>query len=136
VSLNIVVDLGRSSVKVMGNEGSFSFPFLVANKKNEFSDFIFMDAENLQWAYYNKKEIIFGETARMTGEVLFQNTEGKFFHESAMDLTVIAIAWYLKKHRNYDGVNLGVNLTFDNMFMKPDYVTFFKKKHTVKFYDK
>jgi hypothetical protein len=134
--INLGVDIGRSSVKVMGNAGYFSFPFLIANKKSEFSDYIFMKQEDLQWATYNKEEVIFGETARLAGEIVFQNTEGKFFHEIAMKLTVIAIAWYMKKFQADEEVMLGFNLTFENMFMKKDYIDFLKKKHKVVFFDK
>jgi hypothetical protein len=134
--INLGVDIGRSSVKVMGNAGNFAFPFLVANKKSEFSDYIFMNKDELQWATYNKEEIIFGETARLAGEIVFQNTEGKSFHALAMKLTILAIAWYMKKFQKDEVISLGINLTFDNMFMKPDYILFLKTKHKITFFDK
>jgi len=132
--LNIAVDVGRSSVKIMTKAGELSFPFLVATKRSLTADYYAPGEKIQKWAEVNGEEFFFGEEATLLGETVIQHTEGDAFREMSVKATVFAVAYAMLSAKTfYPKANVALNLTFDNHYQKEMYSKALKGKHKVHF---
>jgi len=133
-SLDIAVDVGRSSVKIAFLNRTMSFPFLVATKKAATADYFVSTSAIRKVATVDGAPYFFGEDATLFGDSVIQYTEGDIFREASVAVTLFSIAYAM-----YEGdaeqpkVNLAINLTFDNFYQKEAYAKALKGKHSVKF---
>lgn len=130
----VAVDVGRSSVKIATESGNLSFPFLLARKKAATADYYIPGSGVQKWANVDGEEYLFGEEALRLGDTILQYSEGPEFTKAAVAATVFSIALAMLEFDDFkDKVDLAINLTFDNHYLKSEYAEALKKEHTVEF---
>lgn len=131
--IHVAIDTGRSSVKVVFLGGKFLFPFTFSRSKTvEAESNVLFNKDVSHYATIDGETYLFGKTARLTGDHVFENTEGEQFKEVATKATLYGIARALDSLKLSNVlVEPAINLTFNNFFMKKEYQTSLLGNHEV-----
>lgn len=136
----VAVDVGRSAVKCVWGYprvSRFEFDSVLSFNKNPLQQTggqLGTIKEPLK-AVVDGKFILFGDTARVQGDHVFEVTEGDSFVESSCSSIVYSIGRCLRDEADGFDIVLGIDLTYDNFFLKKDFQGRLVGRHTVVLFD-
>jgi hypothetical protein len=135
----IGVDVGRSSVKVVQDNNAntthyISFPSIFSMTQSQHSQVAMVkETGEIHEATVNGKYWLMGETARKRGDYIIEPTEGDSLKEVSVAVCLYVIGRACRQNNIGYGkkVHLGINLTYENFFMREEYRKALVGKHKV-----